>query len=195
MIRQRRPTRITESAVDGPAGQADRPGKPGEAEAALPPSRSAQRRDALDVLALARRTLEAPKSRIEAAALPEDVAELLWHARSIVAPGARKRELQHFAKKLRLHPDAADSLRRELGEDAAQRREDTARLHRIERWRDQLLADGDAALAELCAECPELDRQRARSLMRQATSGKANRAMVANRELFRLVRDAMDTKR
>ncbi|WP_163069463.1 ribosome biogenesis factor YjgA, partial [Acinetobacter baumannii] len=42
------------------------------------------------------------------------------------------------------------------------------RFHALERWRDQLIAGGDAALDAFVGEFPECDRQHLRGLVRHA---------------------------
>ena len=65
-------------------------------------------------------------------------------------------------------------------------------MHRIERWRERLLAEGDAALAELLDEYPDADRQALRTLVRNALAEKArNKPPRAFREIYQALRDLM----
>ena len=62
-------------------------------------------------------------------------------------------------------------------------------MHRVEHWRERLLAEGDAALAGLLEEHPSADRQRLRQLVRNANEEKLrNKPPRAFRELFRELR-------
>lgn len=63
-----------------------------------------------------------------------------------------------------------------------------ARHHQVERWRDRLLAEGDAALAELLDLCPGADRQGLRQLVRSALRDQANGRTDGARKLFRALR-------
>ena len=59
----------------------------------------------------------------------------------------------------------------------------------MESWRERLLAEGDAALAELLEEHPGADRQHLRQLARNAHEEKLrNKPPRAFRELFRELR-------
>ncbi|MBB6599147.1 ribosome biogenesis factor YjgA [Luteimonas sp. MC1825] len=154
-------------------------------------SRSAQRREALDVLALAQQLVALDPGRLDKLPLGDDLPEFIERARRITSHIARKREIAFLAKQLRREDDdALDALRDalEVGGEAA--RIDAARLHRAEDWRERLLGDdGDAALAALLDEFPGADRQRLRQLVRNALAErKANKPPRAFRELFREVR-------
>jgi ribosome-associated protein len=66
---------------------------------------------------------------------------------------------------------------------------ETARLHRIERWRDKLLED-DGAVASLAEAHPGIDTRRLRALVRRAREERnAGRTPHSTRELFRTLRD------
>ncbi|MBS0461458.1 MAG: DUF615 domain-containing protein [Proteobacteria bacterium] len=66
-------------------------------------------------------------------------------------------------------------------------------MHRIEHWRERLLADGDTALAEFITEHPTADRQHLRQLARNAHAERLhNKPPHAQRELFRELREVMD---
>lgn len=160
---------------------------------ALPPSRSQQRRDALAVFALAE-TL-ASLSDAELAHLPLDDAlrEEVLRTRAVTSHIARKRQMQYLAKQLRnLDDDALDPIRNALVRDRAQANRDTAELHRLESWRERLLAEGDAALEALIAEHPDADRQHLRQLARNARAERErNKPPHAYRELFRVLREML----
>ena len=65
-------------------------------------------------------------------------------------------------------------------------------MHRVEAWRDRLLAEGDVALAELIEQYPDADRQGLRQLVRNTLEErKRNKPPRAYRELFREVRDVL----
>lgn len=161
----------------------------------LGPSRSAQRREALDVLELARQLVELDPGRLAKLPLGEHLLPHIAQARRITSNIARKREVAFLAKQLRREDeDALDALRDalDLGGEAA--RMDTARLHRAEQWRERLLgADGAAGLSALMDEFPGADSQRIRQLVRNALAErKAGKPPRAFRELYREVRALLD---
>lgn len=155
------------------------------------PSRSARRREALDVLALAKQLTELPPSRVGKLDLPDDVIDEIGNVRRITSHIAHKRQLAHLAKLMRRHDDEAfDAARAALVNDRESSAHETARLHRLEALRETLLAEGDDALSRLIAEHPQLDRQHLRALIRQARSERdASKPLHAFRELFRILRE------
>ena len=159
----------------------------------LGPSRSEQRRAALDVLALGEKLVALSEAQLAKLPIPEDLLPHIRDAKRITSHVAHKRQLAFLAKQMRREDDEAlDGIRDALdvGGDAARR--DTAALHRVETWRERLLADGDAALAELLTEHPAADRQHLRQLVRNAIDERnRNKPPHAFRELFRELRELL----
>ena len=156
----------------------------------LSPSRSQQRRDALEVLDLAEKLASLTPTQLAKLPIPEDLLPHLEHTRKITAHIARKRQLAFLAKQMRREDDEAlEAIRDALDEDGVAARREVAAMHRVEAWRERLLADGDAALAELLEEHPAADRQHLRQLVRNANEEKLrNKPPRAFRELFRELR-------
>jgi ribosome-associated protein len=70
-------------------------------------------------------------------------------------------------------------------------REQAAKFHQLERWRDRLLAD-DKAISDLVLAHPGADVQRLRTLVRNAHKElAANRPPKSSRELFKELRQLM----
>jgi ribosome-associated protein len=159
----------------------------------LGPSRSEQRRAALDVLALGEKLVALSEAQLAKLPIPDDLLPHIRDAKRITSHVAHKRQLAFLAKQMRREDDEAlDAIRDALdvGGDAARR--ETAALHRVETWRERLLADGDAALAELLAEHPAADRQHLRQLVRNAIDERnRNKPPHAFRELFRELRELL----
>jgi len=123
--------------------------------------------------------------------LPDPLRDAILAAQRINSHGALRRQRQYVGKLMRKVEAAPirDRLLEIRGEDAMTR----ARLHRAERWRDRLIAEGDTALTELLAEAPQADRVRLRTLTRDSQRERANDAAPrAQRELFRRLRELFD---
>lgn len=159
------------------------------------PSRSARRREALDVLAFARRLSELPSARLDALELPEDIRDELTEVQRTPSHIAHKRQLAHLAKLMRAH-DEEDfaAARSALAKDRAASARDAAELHRIEALRERLLGDdGDAMLTSVIAAHPGVDHQHLRALIRQARRERdAGKPPRVQRELFRFLRAMQD---
>lgn len=157
------------------------------------PSRSQQRREALDVLALAERLVELPDRQLAAVPMPDELRDLVRDSRRITAQIARKRQIQFLAKAMRREEDEVlAAIRGALDKDREQARRDTAELHQLEGWRERLLEQGDEALAELLLAFPDADRQALRQLIRNARlEREKQRPPRAYRELFRTLKALM----
>ncbi len=168
-------------------------GKDFETGEFLSPSRSQQRREALEVLELARQLSELTAQQIARLPVPERLVPHIDETRRIPSHGAHKRQLQFLAKQMRREDDETlEAIRDALDSSGESARLETAMLHRAEAWRDRLMADGDAALTELLDEYPNADRQHLRQLARNAHEEKLrNKPPHAFRELFRELRELL----
>ncbi|MHB1058155.1 MAG: ribosome biogenesis factor YjgA [Rhodanobacter sp.] len=156
------------------------------------PSRTQKRREALAVLVLAQQLVDLQPSRLAKLELPEDVRHEIDVTRRTPSHGAKKRQLAFLAKVMRRYgDDDFAAVRAELGENREKQRQETAAMHRLEAMRDRLVAEDEAALSELIAEHPQVDRQHLRSLVRQARIEKdtPNKPPRAYREIFQLLKD------
>ncbi len=79
-----------------------------------------------------------------------------------------------------------------MNEAEARERAAAADHHRLERWRERLITEGDAALSDFLDEHPDTDRQQLRTLVRAAKRDTERGKPEAPRKLFRFLRDAVD---
>ncbi|MBW3550212.1 MAG: ribosome-associated protein [Proteobacteria bacterium] len=156
-------------------------------------SRSHNRREALEVLALGEQLVALTEAQLAKLPVPEALLPHIQDARRISSHIARKRQLAFLAKQLRREDEETlDAIRDALDEKGETARREAAALHRVEAWRDRLLAEGDVALAELLDQHPEADRQSLRQLVRNALEErKRNKPPRAYRELFRELRELL----
>lgn len=166
-------------------------GKDPETGEFLSPSRSQQRREALEVLELARQLSELTPQQLSRLPVPDGLLPHIAETRRITSHVAHKRQLQYLAKQMRREDDATlEAIRDALDVNGNAARVEAAMLHRAESWRERLIADGDAALGELLADYPQADRQHLRQLARNAHEEKLrNKPPHAYRELFRELRE------
>lgn len=160
----------------------------------LSPSRSAQRRAALDVLELGEQLTALSTAQLGRLPIPEELLPHIRETQRITSHGARKRQQAFLAKQMRKLDDAVlDAIRDAMSKDGEAARRETAALHRAEALRDALLGDdGDAALTDLLAAHPHADRQQLRQLLRNVREERTkNKPPRAFRELFRVLRELM----
>jgi len=138
--------------------------------------------------ALGSALIELPPSQLEALALPEELAQAVREAHRISSHEARRRHLQYIGRLMR--EVDADLIRSALGQIQGRSAVARARHRRIELWRDRLL-DDDRALTEFAREHAGADLQALRAVIRNARRElAAGRAPHAQRQLFRLLREA-----
>ena len=161
----------------------------------LAPSRSQDRRDALEVLALGERLAGLTDTQLAKLPVPADLLPHVREARRITSHIARKRQLAFLAKQMRREDDETlDAIRDALDEKGEAARQEAAALHRAEAWRERLLEEGDTALSELLEAHPDADRQQLRQLVRSALEERRkDKPPRAYRELFRAIRDLLGT--
>jgi ribosome-associated protein len=135
--------------------------------------------------------------------LPEKLKDAIAAARGITNFEGKRRQIQFIGKLMRqLDHDQIEAAKRALAEQYAPSVQDTLLLHEAEHWRDQLLADEDAASLWL-TRYPETDSQQMRALIRQARKdllptdakalslGLAPRQTRSYRELFQLIKQQL----
>ncbi|MNV05334.1 hypothetical protein D3C71_956650 [compost metagenome] len=156
-------------------------------------SRSQNRREALEILALGEQLVDLTPAQLARLPIPEGLLEHIEYSKRITSHGARKRQLAFLAKQMRREEDETlDAIRNALDANSETSRREVAIMHRMERWRERLLAEGDVALAELLDEHPEADRQELRTLVRNALAEKAkNKPPRAYREIYQVLRNLM----
>ena len=151
------------------------------------PSKTARKRAMHELQTLGERLVGLNPEQLAAIALPEDLQDAIERARHITRHEARRRQLQYIGRLMRgVDPDP---IREKLKIWDGLSTEETARVHRIERWREQLL-ENDGAIGELVHAHPRIDTQRLRALVRNAREERsAGKPPRAYRELFRALRD------
>ena len=156
----------------------------------LAPSRSQERRDALDVLKLGERLAGLTDAQLAKLPVPDDLLPHVLETRRITSHIARKRQLAFLAKQMRRQDDETlDAIRDALDEKGEAARLETGAMHRAEAWRERLLDEGDAALSELLDAHPGADRQQLRQLVRSALDERRkDKPPRAYRELYRAIR-------
>ena len=154
-------------------------------------SKSQLKRESHALQALGEELVSLPAAKLAKIPMPDELADAVALARKIKARGGLKRQLQYIGKIMRgidAEPikQALDDMKNAAGKEAA-------KFHRLEQWRDRLVAEGDAALEQLLEEFPHADRQHLRQLIRNAQQEtRKNKPPKSAREIFRYLRDLAD---
>ena len=151
------------------------------------PSKSERKRAAQAVLDMAKQLVEMGDKLFNSLSLDEEVRQAAALAKSIRAHGGRKRQIQYLAKLLR--QSDIDALQQQLDQIDARAQNSARAFHQVERWRDRLIEEGDAAIAALIDGKPDVDRQQLRQLIRNARlERERNKPPKAARALFQYLK-------
>lgn len=162
--------------------------------ASVSKSKSQLKRDAEAAQDLGRALVELPPARYSAVMskleLPDKLRDAIGDCRAMDAHGARRRQLQFVGKLMRSID--CEPVRQALAALEGKDRVAAAEFHRLERWRERLIEEGDAALNEFIAAHPAADRQHLRQLATKARKERDLQASSAARTLFRYLREVLD---
>jgi len=151
-------------------------------------SRTQLKKEATALQKLGEKLITLSDDQISRMALPSGLIEAITTIRSIKSRGAHRRQLQYIGTLMR-------SVDREPIEKAILEIEQGAyrqakAFHRIESWRDRLVAGEDAVLEDILETFPDADRQRLGQLVRSARKEKKKNAPPKSaRNLFRYLKD------
>ncbi|MEF8701009.1 MAG: ribosome biogenesis factor YjgA [Candidatus Accumulibacter sp. UW26] len=132
-----------------------------------------------------------PPDRLKRIELPEDLLAAVREAQRMTRQDdARRRQLQFIGRLMR--DVDAQPIRAALAMLRGDSAEETARLHRLERLRSELLAD-EKVLYRLASASPSVDLQQLRSLRRAALLEQAQGKPPRNfRAIFQLLKEIDD---
>lgn len=163
-------------------------------EESAPPSKTQRKRAMEELQVLGEDLVALPADRVRKIELPEDLRAAVREAQRMTRhDDARRRQMQFIGRLMRdVDPQP---IREALAVVRGESAEDTARLHRLERLRTELLAD-EKLLYRIASTSPSIDLQQLRSLRRAAlleqAQGKPPRSY---RAIFQLLKelDSADT--
>jgi ribosome-associated protein len=153
------------------------------------PSKTQRKQQAHDLQSLGQDLVELPASRLVGLDMPEILRDAIAEYKRTRSFEGKRRQLQYIGKQMRFADEAP--LREAVAAYKLGSAKDTLKLHETERWRDELVADDEAA-TRWAAEFPGSDLQRLRSLIRAARKDAAAAPEQRNgrgyRELFQFIK-------
>jgi len=156
------------------------------------PSKSQQKREVEALQALGEELVQLPDSQFKRMELPDDLRTAVAACRKITQNGALRRQKQYIGKLMR-HIDAVP-IQAQLDVFNGVSAEANVKLHQAEKWRDRLIADNEA-LTLFLNGFPDADATHLRQLIRNARDEAArSKPPKAFREIFRVIREAIQTK-
>lgn len=156
-----------------------------------PKSKSQVKREMLALQALGEELVKLTRHQLAKFPLDEELRKAIAHAQDITSHGARRRQLQFIGRLMRERDP--QPLQQAMAILRHQDQQTNARQHRLEKLRDKLIAEGDAALTEVLQQYPNADRQKLRQLIRNAQQEQQQaKPPQTARLLFRYLREIMD---
>jgi ribosome-associated protein len=150
-------------------------------------SKSQRKREVESLQDMGRELVELSRERLLKMDLPEDLRDAVLEAKRITSHGAIRRQMQYIGKVMR--GVDAEAIAAQLAEIRGESAAAKAEFHALERWRDRLLADDNAA-TEWLGRNPGADAQQLRQLIRNARKeAELGKPPKSSRELFRLLRE------
>jgi ribosome-associated protein len=152
-------------------------------------SKTRRKKEMLALQDLGKKLTQAPNNLLDKCKLPETLLHAINEYKRLPNKhGARKRQLQFIGKVMR-NVDV-EWIKSVMDEDGQQALMEKSRFQRLEKIREQLLSDDQSALNELIKQCPDLDIQHIRQLIRLAgKEAQENKPPVAYRKLFAYLRE------
>jgi ribosome-associated protein len=153
-------------------------------------SKSARKREAASLQELGVKLTALPDQEIKALNLPDSLFVALRDLRRLPSHGAQVRQRQYIGKLMRdIDPEPVLA---KLAERKQRHDLEIRYFQQIERWRDRLLSEPAAAVAELLQEYPRADAVELKRLLDKAERERLEqRSPVGARELFAFLRQLL----
>ncbi len=153
-------------------------------------SKSARKREAASLQELGVKLSALPDQEIKALDLPDNLFVALRDLRRLPSHGAQIRQRQYIGKLMRnIDPEPVLA---KLAERKQRHDVEIRQFQEIERWRDRLLSEPQAAMDELLKEYPNADHAVLAKLLEKAARERVEqRSPVGARELFAFLRQLL----
>ncbi|MFC0308153.1 ribosome biogenesis factor YjgA [Gallibacterium trehalosifermentans] len=150
-------------------------------------SKSEIKRDAEQLKQLGQKIVELSDNALAQIPLDEQLADAIQLARRLSRESYR-RQMQFIGKLLRQRD--IEPIQSALDKIENKHNQQQLLLHKIEAYREALLANGDQTITELLQDYPTLERQKLRALIRNAQKEKEkNSPPKAYREIYQYLKE------
>jgi len=150
-------------------------------------SKSQVKRELIALQQLGKELMQLSAGALQQIPLSDKTREAIVHARQL-RMGALARQLKHIGKLMRDEDSAA--IHEALAGLGQPHQQQVDQFHRVEVWRDGLLAGEDGLFEQLCSRYPELDRQHVHQLVRESKKEHVlNKPPKSARALFRYLNE------
>ncbi|MCE1159841.1 MAG: DUF615 domain-containing protein [Burkholderiales bacterium] len=153
-------------------------------------SKTKRKQQMLELQDLGEELVELSKDALKKIPMSDELREAIKEYQRIPTHGAHRRQLQFIGKIMRSEDTTpiVEKLKQLKGSSTAA----TALLHRIERYRNEMIAK-DEAITQFLSDFPSVDAQPLRALVRNARKeAEQSKPPKAYRELFQLIKSALE---
>ena len=151
------------------------------------PNKTLIKRELYALQTLAKRIIALPVVHFDALPLSEGMRDSLTLARRI-EKAALQRQIRYIAG--RFDEEDIDAIELTMSRLNAPQKESVERLHRVEQWRDKLIAGDNTLLTELVSQFADCDAQYLRQLIRNANKEmKNNKPPKSARLIFKYLNE------
>ena len=154
-------------------------------------SKTKRKQQMLELQDLGEELVALSKDALKKTPMSDELREAIKEYQRIPTHGAHRRQMQYIGKIMRSEDTAPiiEKLKQLKGSSTAA----TALLHRIERYRNEMIAK-DEAITQFLSGFPNVDAQPLRALVRNARKeAEQSKPPKAYRELFQLIKTALET--
>lgn len=154
-------------------------------------SKTKRKQHMLELQDLGEELVALSKDALKKTPMSDELREAIKEYQRIPTHGAHRRQMQYIGKIMRNEDTAPiiEKLKQLKGSSTAA----TALLHRIERYRTEMIAK-DEAITQFLSDFPAVEAQPLRALVRNARKeAEQVKPPKAYRELFQLIKTALET--
>ena len=152
------------------------------------PSKSQVKRDCEHLVDLGEEILKLKPDEIKNLDFPDELKEAVSTALKIKSRSGLKRQRLYIGKLLRSLDN--EMIEAQINKIQHQHDTNTAHFKRLERWRDNLIANDKETLNEIFSRFRYIDRQHINQLVRAAhQEAKQEKPATASRKLFKYLRE------
>ncbi|MBU6950001.1 MULTISPECIES: ribosome biogenesis factor YjgA [unclassified Hahella] len=157
----------------------------------LPPSKSSRKRAMEALQQLGKRLTELKADQLSQLSLTDRLLDAIHTYNKIGSHEAKRRQLQFIGKLMRdVDEEELRSFLDKFDQGSVQQ---AAEHHRLERWRESLISEGDQAVTEFMNQYPNTEAQHLRQLIRAAQKDiTENKNRGAAKKLYRYLKEVVD---
>ncbi|WP_447955735.1 ribosome biogenesis factor YjgA [Vreelandella sp. EE7] len=154
------------------------------------PSKSQLKREMHELQALGETLIAMKPAERARFPLSDDLLAAIEETTRIRSHEGRRRHMQYVGKLVR--KEDLEAIHAVFDAIEAEKNQRDHAFHRLEKWRDRLIDEGDPAVDRFLAEHPDADRQAIRQLVRNARKERdQEKPPVSARKLFKHLRETL----